>query len=178
MVPLKSAARRGRPTDEEITAFREVYYGLIAEKSLTGQADTLQNIYDVSIEQYAVLKTKAPKICTLQVHGRPFPSLEPYLDADYLALEQDALLKLFEETPRGLETMPDVERGQELFTAFIVKTFDEFSITSIDPEDSPGVDNLEEHAKVCEFNIAMAEYMVSLSDEDFYNVDAFLNLPE
>lgn len=175
MVTMKAAIRRGKFNQDELNAFRAEYTKIIQEKSALASPDTLRGILKVNIEQYQILKQKAPEICTKQVNGLPFPSLDKYLDDDFLKKEQDELVKLFTNEPRPADIKIDLVAGEKLFADWIQDYVLENQLTNSNPVDSPDVDNRADHEKLCDFNIAIQEFTGALSDEDFFNVTGFLN---
>jgi len=51
-------------------------------------------------------------------------------------------------------------------------------MSDINPDISEGANNLEEHKKVCQFNLQYVQKYNQLSDQDFYNVYGYLSAPE
>lgn len=172
--PLKSSARRGTPNQQELDSFRKVYHEVIAEKSKFASETTLKGMQELSIEQFEILKQKAPRICTLVANNLPYPTLEEYLGKDFAKREQTALMKLFSEKPRDPAFVADLDNGEKIFNDFAVKIIGELLITSLNPDTSPQIENLDEHEKVCDFSIAYSTLMMSLDTKEFYDVDAFM----
>lgn len=169
--PLDRLSRKGGSSPKALQESRLVLEEILAEKRKNANLKELREETALAIWQFKILKDKAPEVCVQRAHGRPFRDLSSVLPKDYLIREAKMLVALVENPMRPEGTLVDSENGATLFTNLVETAKAELGSVNLDP---PKSDKAAQE-KVCTLLVEVHDDILKVSDQDIYDIYAYIN---
>lgn len=116
---LDEPTRKGKVDQKHLDEFRSKLTYLVEEKRGHAPPELLRKQNALAVEQFRILRVKAPEICTAQANGRPFPVLTDILGEDYGSKEQKLMAQIFYVQPSTYQT--DAKLGGQTYSEIITK---------------------------------------------------------